>query len=378
MEQRCKTLAKIMVEKSAKVKAGEKVLVEVEGMEIELAKELIAAVYAVGGIPFYLQSCDSIKVAWLSSLGGEAAKLQAEWDRERMSQMDCYFAVRSNENLYDLSEVSTISSELYRRHYYLPVHMETRAPKTRWVVTKYPNDSMSQLAKMSTDSFADFYFNACCLDYETFEELMIPLAELLERTHTVQIVGATVNLKFSVEGIPVYKCSGDHNLPDGEVFTAPVKESVEGYIKYNTPSPYAGKLYDDVYLEFKNGKIIDVKCGDTYDDSLTSIFDTDEGARYIGEFAFGLNPFITTPMQDILFDEKISGSFHFTPGGACPDASNGNASSIHWDLVYMTGAEYGGCEIFFDGQLIQKNGVFVLPELEHLNPENLRNSLIVV
>ena len=178
-------------------------------------------------------------------------------------------------------------------------------------------------------------------------------------------------MTFSIKGIPAVPCAGECNIPDGEVFTAPVRESVNGTIQYNTPSPYQGTVFNNVKLEFKDGKIVNATA-DNDIEKLNEIFNTDEGAKFIGEFAIGVNPLIKHPMGDILFDEKIDGSFHFTPGQAYEgEADNGNRSAIHWDLVLIQRPEYGGGSIYFDDVLIRENGRFVIKELECLNPENL-------
>jgi aminopeptidase len=155
-------------------------------------------------------------------------------------------------------------------------------------------------------------------------------------------------------------------VPDGEVYTAPVKNSVNGKITYNTPSPYQGIFHQQVSFTFKDGKIIEATSDQT--DKLNEVLDTDEGARYIGEFALGLNPAIKEPMGNILFDEKIRGSLHFTPGDSYDETENGNSSSVHWDLVLIQRPEYGGGEIYFDDVLIRKDGIFVINELKGLNP----------
>ena len=250
------------------------------------------------------------------------------------------------------------------------VHRDIRVPKTKWVVLRYPTNSMAQLAKMSTEGFEDFYFNVCNLDYAKMSEAMDSLVELMNQTDKVHIKGPGTDLHFSIKDIPAIKCAGERNIPDGEVYTAPVRDSVNGTITYNTPSPYQGFTYENVCLTFENGKIVQATANDT--DRINKVFDSDEGARYIGEFAIGVNPYITQPMQDILFDEKIDGSFHFTPGQSYDEAPNGNHSSIHWDLVNIQRKDYGGGEIYFDGRLIRKDGRFVIPELEKLNPENLK------
>jgi aminopeptidase len=223
---------------------------------------------------------------------------------------------------------------------------------------------------MSKEAFEDFYFNVCNLDYGKMNKAMDALVELMNKTDKVQLIGKDTNLTFSIKDIPAVKCAGEMNIPDGEVFTAPVRDSVNGVITYNTPSPYQGFTFENVKLTFENGKIIDATANDT--ERINHIFDTDEGARFVGEFAIGVNPYIQHPMQDILFDEKIDGSFHFTPGECYEEAYNGNHSNIHWDMVMIQRPEYGGGEIYFDDVLIRKDGRFVIKELEALNPENLK------
>ena len=229
---------------------------------------------------------------------------------------------------------------------------------------------MAEQARMSTDAFEDFYFNVCNLDYAKMDKAMDALQELLNKTDKVRLTAVDTDLTFSIKGIGSKKCAGHMNIPDGEIYSAPVKDSVNGYIHYNAPSVENGIEFKDVRLEFKDGKIINATANDTK--AVNAIFDTDEGARYVGEFALGVNPYINNPMGDILFDEKIAGSIHFTPGSCYEDCYNGNISAVHWDLVLIQTPEYGGGEIYFDDVLIRKDGRFVLPELECLNPENLK------
>jgi aminopeptidase len=260
--------------------------------------------------------------------------------------------------------------QLYMKHWVEPVHHQIRVPKTKWVVLRYPNHSMAQLSGMSTDSFTDFYFKVCNLDYGKMSQAMDPLVELLNKTEQVRITGPGTDLSFSIKDIPAVKCDGRLNIPDGEVYTAPVKDSVNGTITFNTPAVYQGITYENICFEIKQGKIINASSNHT--DKLNKILDTDEGARYIGEFALGVNPYVLKPMKDTLFDEKIMGSFHFTPGSCYQDAYNGNKSAIHWDLVCIQTEEYGGGCIYFDDILIRKNGRFIPESLQPLNEENLR------
>ena len=364
-------LADKLVNYSCCLKPGEKLLLETVGLEEALAKEIIRAVYAAGGQPFINIQNERLQKEWLMGKDGisvEALDAQARWDAARMAEMDAYIGLRVKDNLYDMAAVSGEINTHLSQHYLKPVHFDLRVPHTKWVVLRYPNPSMAQEAAMSTEDFEDFYFTVCNFDYARLSEAMDPLLKLLQGADKVEIKGPGADLRFSVKNIGAIKCDGQRNIPDGEVYTAPVKESVEGWIKFNTPSPYQGKVYQDVELRFEKGRIVGAAAADHAQD-LQAIFATDEGARYIGEFAFGLHPFILKPMKDILFDEKISGSIHFTPGNCYDDTDNGNKSSIHWDLVYILRKEYGGGEIFIDGQLIQKDGLFLPPALKGLNPK---------
>ena len=273
-------------------------------------------------------------------------------------------------NPKDLDGISKESMEIYNKIYQTPVHLEERVKNTRWCILRYPNESMAQMAKMSLEEFTEFFYNVCTIDYSKMEKAMEPLKQLLSNTDKVHIIGPGTDLTFSVKGIPAEKYYGTFNIPDGEVATCPTKYSANGHITYNTETTYNGITFKNIYFELQDGKIVKAEAGDKTKE-LNEILDTDEGARYIGEFAFGLNPYVERPIGDTLFDEKVKGSFHFTPGTALEESDNGNRSNIHWDIVCIQMPEYGGGEIYFDDVLVRKDGKFVLPELEGLNPEKL-------
>ena len=370
MDERTIILARNLVHNSCEIKPGEKVWINHVGNATEdIVKALIREVYAVGAIPFVHYENMRIKRELLMQCTEEQLKMMAEWDCQEMSQMDVFIGIRGNINSAELSDVPSEKIEMYETIYSKPVHYEVRIPKTRWVVLRYPNASMAQLACTSTAAFENFYYQVCNLDYSKMNEAMKSLVDLMNRTDKVRLVGPGTDLSFSIKGIPAIACAGELNIPDGEVFTAPVKNSVNGTIQYNAPSLYQGTTFENVKLTFKDGKIVEATANNT--ERLNQIFDTDEGARYVGEFAIGVNPYVLSPMKDILFDEKIKGSIHFTPGSCYDEAPNGNNSAIHWDLVLIQTPEYGGGEIYFDDVLIRKDGRFVIPELEVLNPENL-------
>lgn len=371
MDNRIERLAKNLVEHSCQVQKGENVLIECIGIDAKpLVKQLIKQVYAVGGNPFVTIKDQSIQREMLLNCNEEQLNKMSRYELDRMKDMDCYIGIRASKNTYELSDVPREKMKIYSDIFSFPVHLQERVNNTKWVILKYPNSAMAQSANTSLESFEEFYYNVCCLDYSKMEKAMESLAQLLEKTDKVRIVAKDTDLTFSIKNIPNVKCYGRRNIPDGELYTAPVRDSVNGKITYNTPSVYEGFTFENICFEFENGKIVSATSNDTQ--RLNKILDTDEGARYIGEFAFGLNPYITKPMKDTLFDEKITGSIHFTPGQAYKKADNGNNSKIHWDLVLIQTQEYGGGEIWLDDVLIRKDGVFVLEELKGLNPEFLK------
>ncbi len=369
VDERLKTLAKNLVNYSVKLKENENILIDLGGEDCyTLGNEIVKAVYEVKANPFVKIEDSNIKNTIIKGANKEMLQMMKQQDLEQMKKMDAYIAIRASKNISNLVNVSNEKMEMYEIEYMDEVVNE-RVDNTKWVILRYPNDSMAQLASMNTEEFEDFYFNVCNLDYAKMNKAMDSLKDLMSKTDKVHIVGPGTDLNFSIKGMGAIKCAGEYNIPDGEVYSAPIKNSVNGKISYNALSTYRNFTFTDVVLEFKDGKIINATANNTK--KINEIFDTDEGARYIGEFAIGVNPYITKPMNDILFDEKISGSFHFTPGRAYKDMDNGNVSSIHWDLVCIQTCEWGGGEIYFDDVLIRKDGIFILPELQCLNPENL-------
>ncbi len=369
-DKRFTQLAKNLVNYSCNLKKGEKVLIEAYDIPHNLVCEIVKEVYKVGAFPI-VETFD-MKIQRQLRLGytKELCEITARHAKSRMEDMDAYIGIRGGYNSYELSDVPSDKTELYTKYYAHPVHHDIRVGKTKWVILRYPNESMSQLSGMSTEKFEDFYFNVCNLDYSKMDKAMDAMHSLMCKTDKVRIVGKGTDLSFSIKGIGAKKCSGGCNIPDGEVYSAPVKTSVNGRITYNAPSIHDGIKHENISLLFKDGKIIEAT--GNFTEKLNDVLNTDEGARYVGEFAIGVNPYITQPMGDILFDEKIAGSIHFTPGNCYDDVSNGNKSAIHWDLVYIQTPEYGGGEIYFDDVLIRKDGRFVIKSLECLNPENLK------
>ncbi len=369
MDPRDKKLADLLVNYSCALKSGESILIEYEGSECKpLIKEIIRDVYAAGGKPFVNISDSEITREIVWGCTEDQVRFMNDYMLAQMQGMDAYISVRGGANVSELSDVPAEKMSLYSR--LRRPALDYRVDKTKWCVLRYPNPSMAQLANTSQEAFADFYYDVCTLDYAKMSKAMDPLVDLMERTDRVNIKGPGTDLEFSIKGIPAVKCAGDANIPDGEVYTAPVRESMNGYITYNTVSQEQGFTFENIHFEIEKGRIVHAASNNT--DRINQLLDTDEGARYFGEFAFGVNPYVLHPMKDTLFDEKICGSFHLTPGACYEDAPNGNKSAVHWDLVMIQRPEYGGGEIWLDDVLIRKDGLFVLPELDGLNPENLK------
>lgn len=371
IDPRFDRLADVIIGHSTRLQKGENILIEAFDIPPEMVTALIRKIKAVGGNPLVSVKQNVILRELYRAENETAIRLTGQFEAARMKEMQAYVGLRGSHNIAELSDVPSAGMKLYQTHWWQPVHLELRVPKTKWVVLRWPSASMAQQANMSTEAFEAFYFEVCTLDYGKMATAMQALVERMDATERVRIMGPGTDLTFSIKGIPNIPCAGERNLPDGEVFTAPVRDSVNGVLTYTAKTIYHGVIHDNIRLEFKDGKIINATSDKTAE--LNKVLDTDEGARYIGEFALGVNPYITQPMLDILFDEKICGSFHFTPGASYEnEADNGNRSKVHWDMVCIQTPEYGGGEIYFDDQLIRKDGRFVTDDLLMLNPEHLK------
>lgn len=356
-------LAKLLVEYSTRLKKNENVLIEAFDVPDQMVVALIRAARKADAVPFVQVQHNRISRELAMDASDRQLNFAAAHELARMKKMQGYIALRGSNNITELSDVPVGKMQLVAKKM-RPVQ-DHRVKKTKWCVLRWPTPSMAQLAGMSTEAFEDFYFNVCTLDYEKLQPGMRALKELMERTDRVHIKGPGTNLRFSIKTIPAVICGGDRNIPDGEVFTAPVKNSVEGHVTFNAPTIYQSIAFDGIRLDFKKGKVVKATSNQT--EKLNKILNSDGGARYIGEFSLGFNPYVMEPMRDILFDEKIAGSFHFTPGQAYEEADNGNRSQVHWDMVSIQRKSYGGGEIYFDGRLIRRDGEFLPKELRSLN-----------
>jgi len=361
-------LAKLLVNYSTALKKGERILLDLIDVPDEFAIELIRAVRAAGATPFVETRHTRVGREQLLGMNEKQAADIRDLEMFRMKKMQAYIAIRGADNMNENADVPGDRMRMYSK-IFRPVQ-DQRVNKTRWCVLRWPTPSMAQAAGMSTEAFENLYFDVCTMDYARMARAMTPLEKLMNKTDRVHLKGPGTDLTFSIKGIGAKKCEGTRNIPDGEVFSCPTKTSANGVIQFNTPTLYAGTKFENVRLELKNGKVVGASSNNTK--RLNEILNTDAGARFIGEFAIGFNPHILNPMCDILFDEKIAGSLHFTPGQAYADCGNGNKSAIHWDMVLIQRKEWGGGEIWFDDKLIRKDGIFLQKDLKPLNPENLK------
>jgi aminopeptidase len=370
-DPRYQRLAHLLVHHAMAVTPGDNVLIEAFEIPADFSVALIREIIEAGGAPLVSTYQQPVLRALYQTATEAQMKLIGQIERQRMQAVQCYCGVRGSHNITEMADVPTDRMSLYEKYWWTPVHQEVRVPKTRWVVLRWPTPSMAQAAGLSTEAFEDFYFRVCAgVDYGKMQRAMAPLHRLMDRTDKVKITGPGTELTFSKKGIATIPCFGERNIPDGEIFTCPVRDSVNGVIQFNCETLYRGTVFNNVRLVFKDGQITEATAGGETT-RLNEILDADEGARYIGEWSLALNPYILKPMKDILFDEKIAGSFHLTPGQAYEEADNGNTSQIHWDMVCIQREDFGGGEIYFDDHLIRKDGLFTLPELKQLNPDQL-------
>jgi len=363
-------LAKLLVEYSCSIQKGDVLLLDMIDVPDEMTVALIRATRAVGGVP--LVEVRHTRVTREIQWGTDEvhAKLVRDLEMQRMKRVQAYVAIRGALNASETSDVPAAAQKLYAKT--LRPVLDHRINKTRWCVLRWPTPSMAQSANMSTEAFENFYFDVCTMDYERMAKAVLPLKKWMEEADRVHIKGPGTDLTFSIRGVGAKPCEGLRNIPDGECFSCPTLKSSNGVISFNTPTLYAGTKFEGIRLELKDGKIAKATCAGGAEKRLNEILDTDPGARFIGEFSLGFNPYILNPMCDILFDEKIAGSLHYTPGQAYEDPGNGNKSAVHWDMVLIQRPEWGGGEVWFDDTLIRKDGLFVPKDLKALNPDRLR------
>jgi len=357
-------LAEQIVGHSLRLEENDRVLIDVVGEADELVTATLTKVYEAGAQPF-LRTISTDHLKTIVRGGSEVyMKHWADVDRFQMRGISAYLRIRADENLYDWSDIPQDRFTQYVNHYRLP-QQEAIAKLSKWLMIQYPTHGMAQQARMSTPAYQELYFRSSCMDYARLAEAAKPLQDLMAQVDKVRIEAVDTDFQFRIRGIPSYMCDGRYNLPDGELFTAPLAESAEGEIRFNIPSAFMGIQFEQVRFKVNKGHVIHADSSQR--ELLRSIIGSDFGASRFGEFGIGLNPFIRMPTNHVSMDEKMGGSIHLALGQAFEYADNGNKSAIHWDFVQCHFQEFGGGNVYFDNQLVRRDGLYVHPQLLALN-----------
>ncbi len=371
-DERLDRLAKLLLTHSLRLSKGELFEINAALPAKPLIKALMKQANAIGAIPCPRLEDDELMRLFYGFIDADhpedslpAIRSMVEWKQAYWKHIAAHVDIGVDENDAELSGVNSRALALYRKEN-KPIR-DLMIDERRWVYLHWPTMADAQKAGMCYDDFFDFFLNAALVDYDAMHRSMEPLIELMQKTNDVRIVGPDTDIRFSIAGMNVVPCIGERNIPDGEVYTAPVRDSANGYVHYNTAAMRYGKKFESPRLVFKKGHIEEATCaGDSK--GFNDLLNADEGARYLGEFALGVNNAIDRAIGNTLYDEKIGGSFHLTPGNSYASAPNGNHSQLHLDIVCIQTKAYGGGEIWFDGKLIRKDGVFVPESLSRLNP----------
>ncbi len=368
VDKRVIKLFNLLMDHSIRLNSDDVLLISTDNIPPEPVAQLVKLAYQRGAKVMVKMKSSLPLAAQVPGSSDEFIKKLGEQDLQEVKKCTALIKLFSDTNPFDLADVPTEDMARWRSG--LRAAQNEILDNKKWVLVMWPSQTAAQMASKSTKAFTDYLLKVCTIDYPKMAKAAEPLAQRMTAGKEVQIKAPGTNLRFSIEGLPGIPCTGEYNIPDGEVFTCPTRYSMEGEITYNIPSTYLNTSFTNVHFKVKEGKIIEATA-DNNVKKLNDILDTDEGARYFGEWAIGFHPLITEPMNDILFDEKIAGSMHLTPGRAYKECDNGNTSSVHWDLVQIQRPEYGGGEIWIDGELIRKDGMFIPKDLLQLNPENL-------
>lgn len=370
-DPRIEALARRVVTYSVALKPGEKIMVNCTMEALPLAKAIVWEAYRAGGVPFVTLTNEELAGEWNAGASKEQVEYLVEHEAWKTRDMQAIVHLNVPKNVHEFEVADRAQRDAVSKWNYetkCRIGIAPTRPDLKWTLLTYPSSAVAHEAGMPREQYEELYFGACLIDYETLQAPMRALARRMMQTDRVHILGPGTDLTFSIKNSPADISAGTWNVPDGEVFTAPVIDSASGYITYNVSSRERGIVFEDVRLEFTGGRITGATANRTAD--LNRILDTDAGARSIGEFAIGTNTAISRPSGSVLFDEKMAGSFHFTPGNALQTADNGNRSEIHWDLVCCHLPAYGGGEIWFDAELMRKDGLFLSKDFELLNPKN--------
>ncbi len=354
MDKRWYELADILVNYSTEVKPGERVMISMrETHTLPLVKAIYAACIKVGAFPQVQFLSDYLDHALMRDGSTEQVEQVPEIEAYGMAWADVYFGVRGTHNIYEFADIPPNVLARYRSA--MGTISSLRWEKTRWVIVTVPNEDFAQQAETDVETITDLFFNACLLDWSAATKHWQNLADHLNKGSEIRLVAKNTDLRFSFTGRTWMVGDGQFNMPDGEIFTAPVEDSVNGFISFEFPGVLGGRLVHDMRLEWEQGTLVHASAGKN-EDFLKRILETDDGASRIGEFAFGTNDGIDRFCKNIFYDEKINGTVHLALGRAYPVCGGTNQSSIHWDIIKDTRQE--GI-VYLDGVKVFENGKFL-------------------
>lgn len=360
-----KKLAEIFLHHSLRVKPKEKVLIICsETAGLNLVKAVFIETLKIGAYPLVdLEEIDyELNRSFTGGLRYQFFRLANQWQlnylpeeiiEAKINWADAFVRISSTLNSADLAQIEP--KKLTDRQKLVMPYFEKIIDKNRWVLTWVPTPSFAQKAGLSFDWLEDFYYRSCLVDYKDMEKRLKSLEKVMDKGEIVRIIGRNTNLTFSIKGRLAQACFGERNIPDGEVFIAPLHQTLNGKIYFDLPTTALGNDVSGIYFEFRKGKVINAKA-EIGQKALEAMLATDEGAQYIGEFSFGANYAIDRPLKDPLFDEKIGGTIHLALGRAYREKRGGgtNQSAIHWDLV--KDMRLTGSQVTIDGKTILKDG----------------------
>ncbi|MCL2149884.1 MAG: aminopeptidase [Dehalococcoidia bacterium] len=363
---RIEKLAELLVGYSVGVKPGDKVAIVAPAIAAPLTRAIYAKVLQAGGFPWVMaSSADTMELLYRY---GSREQLEYVHEGQRLitEKYDVRIVIIGEENTKALSRIDPAKMVIYdqaRTELTDAMMRRSAAGELRWVLAPYPTNAFAQDAEMSLGDYEDFLYKACLPDlvdpigyWQKVATEQERIVQWLKGRDQVHVIGPETDLRLSVAGRTFINCAGKFNVPDGEVFTGPVEDSAEGYVYFSYPAIESGREVIGIRLHFSQGRVIKATA-EKNEDFLLKTLDTDAGARYLGEFAIGTNEGITQFTREILFDEKIGGSFHMALGAGYPETGSRNKSAIHWDMVCDL---RDGGEIRVDGELLYRNGKFVI------------------
>ncbi len=366
MDIRDQKLAQLITQYSIGVKPGDKVVIRGGVAGEPLLKELYKQVIGAGGHPVLWPELSWMEEVLLNLGNEEQITYIPRPTALFYEEYDCLIRVIAEENTKGLNAVDPQKYTRYvkARGPIMNTYMERAAKgELRWALTLYPTNAYAQDADMSLEDYADFVYQACMLDakdpvgyWRGVSERQERVIKWLKGKKKVHLLGKGTDLRLSIEGRSFINCDCHLNIPDGEIFTGPVEDSMEGHVTFSYPTIYHGREVTGVHLEFEKGRVVKASA-EKNEAFLLETLDTDEGARGVGEFAIGTNEGIQRFTRQILFDEKIGGSFHMALGKGYPESGSVAQSAIHWDMICDL---RDGGQIWVDDQLLYENGKFVI------------------